>query len=433
MEETNKGALRNKIILALAIILVVVCAWQIIVLKLLENGVINTIVAMVLISLGILLLAGMIGGIVKFIFDIFQQVLSGMEQDSESSFNAKGKKLAERNDEIGVMIRRVQSTVTSFAQLILEIQQASGELGDLSENFRSIFSNMTSAVEESGEAVTTITTNTVSQAGQTNDMKKKIDAISASIGKIADNVETLTKSAELMKEYNESVEQIMKELVTISEKSSQAIENVRKQTDLTNQSAQQIRTATEIIAGISSQTNLLALNASIEAARAGEHGKGFAVVAEEIRALADQSRESTEQIGKVVTDLLDNSDISVEITKEVSEAFTKQSEKIQDTETIFSSLNREIGNVSSSIHGIAMEVEELDAHRGVMENGITSLTSSASENAESAKQTEENMEEFRQIASECSSATEKMIRISEELVGYIKKVSIDSMKEKVGL
>ncbi len=433
MEETNKGALRNKIILALAMILVVVCAWQIIVLKLLENGVINTIVAMVLISLGILLLAGMIGGIVKFIFDIFQQVLSGMEQDSESSFNAKGKKLAERNDEIGVMIRRVQSTVTSFAQLILEIQQASGELGDLSENFRSIFSNMTSAVEESGEAVTTITTNTVSQAGQTNDMKKKIDAISASIGKIADNVETLTKSAELMKEYNVSVEQIMKELVTISEKSSQAIENVRKQTDLTNQSAQQIRTATEIIAGISSQTNLLALNASIEAARAGEHGKGFAVVAEEIRALADQSRESTEQIGKVVTDLLDNSDISVEITKEVSEAFTKQSEKIQDTETIFSSLNREIGNVSSSIHGIAMEVEELDAHRGVMENGITSLTSSASENAESAKQTEENMEEFRQIASECSSATEKMIRISEELVGYIKKVSIDSMKEKVGL
>jgi len=433
MEETNKSALRNKIILILASVLVVVCVWQIIVLKLLENGIINTVVAMVLISLGVLLFAVLIGGIVKFIFDIFHQVLHGMEQSSESPLDSKGKRLAERNDEIGVMIRHVESTVTSFAQLILEIQQASGELGDLSEKFRSIFSNMTSAVEESGEAVTTITTNTVSQAGQTTDMKKKIDAISASIGKIADNIETLAKSAELMKDYNESVEQIMKELVTISEKSSQAIENVRKQTDLTNQSAQQIRTATEIIAGISSQTNLLALNASIEAARAGEHGKGFAVVAEEIRALADQSRESTEQIGKVVTDLLDNADISVEITKEVTEEFNKQSEKIQDTEAIFSSLNREIGNVSNSIHGIAREVEELDAHRGVMETGITSLTASASENAESAKQTEENMEEFRQIASECSSATEKMIQISEELVGYIKKVSIDSMKEKVRL
>ncbi len=61
----------------------------------------------------------------------------------------------------------------------------------------------------------------------------------------------------------------MEELVNISKESGIAIENVRQQTDLTNQSAQEIRTATEIIAGISNQTNLLALNASIEAARAG--------------------------------------------------------------------------------------------------------------------------------------------------------------------
>lgn len=431
MESANKKVFRNKIFIALGVVLVAVCAWQIVVLKLLEKRIIGTTLAMVLISAVILVIIGVVCGLIKFVFDIFQQVLTGMEQQSGGAFGEKVRKLSSRSDEVGEIIRHIQSTVTSSANLVLEINKTSGELGEISQNFRSIFSNMIGAVEQTGDEVNTITTNTISQAEQTADMKEKIDAISMSIEKIINNVDVLTKSAELMKQYNESVEQIMEELVAISEKSSHAIENVKKQTDLTNQSAQQIRTATEIIAGISSQTNLLALNASIEAARAGEHGKGFAVVAEEIRALADQSRESTEQIGKVVKNLLDNSDISVEITKEVSEAFLKQNEKIQDTENIFGSLNKEISVVSSSIQLIVNEVEDLDTHKGVIGNSIISLTDSAKENADSAQISTENMEEFRQIVSECNDATENVVRISNELVGYIKEVSVvDSMRQR---
>ncbi len=263
-------------------------------------------------------------------------------------------------------------------------------------------------------------------------MKEKVDAISVSIDHISSNIEDLTKSAQAMREYNRSAEQIMQELIAISEESGVAIENVRKQTDLTNQSAQQIRTATEIIAGISSQTNLLALNASIEAARAGEHGKGFAVVAEEIRTLADQSRESTEQINHVVNVLLDNSSNSVQITEQVSEAFSRQNEKIHDTEEIFKSLNREIEQVGDAIGGIGTEVGDLENHKSVIENGVTSLTASADENAKSAEVTTDNMGRLRGVVKECDGVKAHIVSVSDELIGYIRKFSDGSILDKFG-
>ena len=334
-------------------------------------------------------------------------------------------------DEMEIMAGNVNGLLEYIHKIMLNISDNSGTLSTSTdvivknlmssgENIMDIsatMQEMSAAMEESTASLNQINESVIDIYDRINNISDKAaqghtstQRIAAKAQKVHENADSeQTKARALAAEMTESV--------------NEKIEKAK--------SVEEISILTENIINITEQTNLLALNASIEAARAGEHGKGFAVVAEEIRALADQSRESTEQIGKVVTNLLDNADISVEITKEVSEAFLKQSEKIQDTENIFSSLNKEIGNVSDSIHGIASEVEELDEHREVIENGITSLTSSAGENADSAKQTAENMEEFRQIANECSDATENMVRISEELVSYINKVNINTMKEKV--
>lgn len=431
MENLGKKAFRNKMFLYMGIFVVAIMVWQTVVLNLYKNNKISNLIATVLILLSMVIVLGLIFGIIKFIFDKIYLIFNGLENASDNIISEKEKKLAERDDEVGTIVRTVQGTVASFSQVVSGIRKASGELTEVSEELKLISDEMKTSVEQAGNEVDAIAHNTISQADQTEDMRIKIDAISTSIGKITTNVETLAQSAQLMQEYDLSVEQILKELVDISKKSSQSIENVRQQTDLTNQSAQKIRTATEIIAGISSQTNLLALNASIEAARAGEHGKGFAVVAEEIRALADQSRESTEQIGKVVSALLDNSDISVEITKEVSEAFLVQNQKIQDTEEIFGSLNKEIEKVHASIKQISGEVEGLDSHKVVIESGISSLAQTALQNADSAEIATKNMNEFRKIAGECENTTKEVVAVSEELVDYIKEFSMGSMKQKI--
>lgn len=426
MEDKKKTAVWGKILKPLCAFLAVLVVWQIVVLQLVKMGIFGTLFATILNSAVIIVIFAGIFLIVKSMLDQIRMVVSGNAEGNgaDNKVAEKARKLAEREDDVGEMVRTIEKSVTSIALVLEGIKKATGDLEAVSDDFQTIFGNMTDSMEQTGTAVEAIAGNTVAQSDDILDMKEKIEAISVSIDHISGNIEELAESAGNMRACNQSAEQIMNELISISEKSGIAIEDVRKQTDLTNQSAQQIRTATEIIAGISSQTNLLALNASIEAARAGEHGKGFAVVAEEIRTLADQSRESTEQINKVVNDLIANSNVSVEITEKVSEAFARQNEKIQDTEEIFKSLNREIEQVGDAIGGIGTEIEDLETHKGVIANSVTSLTESAERNTDSARVTMENVEEFRRVVDECNSVTERIVDVSDELVGYIKKFDV---------
>lgn len=423
--------LGKKLIAVLAVVLVVLVAWQVLVLTLLDKHVINTLVALILTTVVVAVMIALIALSVKYVMEPIRMAVMGTKPAENSRMAIRAKKMAAREDDIGKMFREVQGSVGSFANVIAGIRNATQELEEVTEEFQEMFSNMTESVNETNSAVEVIAANTMSQSNHTLDMKDKIDAIGTTIDYISTNIVSLTQSVQTLSEYNDSVDEIMQELMNINEKNGESIENVRQQTELTNSSAQQIRKAAEIIAGISSQTNLLALNASIEAARAGEHGSGFAVVAEEIRVLADQSKESTEQINHVVNELLSNSEISVATTQEVAEAFAVQSEKVNETVSIFKSLHSEIKKVRGSIEGINEEVGDLETHKNVIESGIDALSASSEENSDSAQLTTENLAGFKDTVSECGDKTKRVVGVTEELIGYIHQFDAENVKERV--
>ncbi len=423
--------LGKKLIAVLAVVLVVLVAWQVLVLTLLDKHVINTLVALILTTVVVAVMIALIALSVKYVMEPIRMAVMGTKPAENSRMAIRAKKMAAREDDIGKMFREVQGSVGSFANVIAGIRNATQELEEVTEEFQEMFSNMTESVNETNSAVEVIAENMMSQSNHTLDMKDKIDAIGTTIDYISTNIASLTQSVQTLSEYNDSVDEIMQELMNINEKNGESIENVRQQTELTNSSAQQIRKAAEIIAGISSQTNLLALNASIEAARAGEHGSGFAVVAEEIRVLADQSKESTEQINHVVNELLSNSEISVATTQEVAEAFAVQSEKVNETVSIFKSLHSEIKKVRGSIEGINEEVGDLETHKNVIESGIDALSASSEENSDSAQLTTENLAGFKDTVSECGDKTKRVVGVTEELIGYIHQFDAENVKERV--
>lgn len=421
MEQDNSKVAWGKALKPIFALLLVIVLWQVLVLEMLKNGIISTLIAVVLVSAVSVVIFGIVFWVVKSLLNQFLTIAQGKTEDEQeqTKIGEKAKKLMEREDDIGLMMRSVHDSISSFATVISGIKTATEELKSVSDDFNNIFHDMEDSLKITQDSTHTIADNTVTQAAQTADMKEKIDAIGDLIAMISENVDALNASADKMQECNESAENIMAELIDISKKNGEAIENVRGQSKLTNDSAQQIQTVTDIIADISNQTNLLALNASIEAARAGEHGRGFAVVAEQIRTLADQSRESTERINQLVADLMDKANVSVEITEKVSEAVSLQNEKIDQTKEIFTILNGEIGQVGSAIEGISSEVEELKNHSDNIETETVSMKEFAAQNAESAQITIEHMNELDSTVSKCNAATERVVGVSDKLIGYV--------------
>ncbi|WMC93044.1 methyl-accepting chemotaxis protein [Kineothrix sp. MB12-C1] len=433
MEETNKkGAWLRLLVMIMIPEVIFALVMVFFLFKVEAQGMSAGTAALVL----VLLLLGIGAGIfavIEVILKNLGKMARNFDQIADGTILLDGNKLTKRNDELGQMMRSVNEMMQSFAKVVVGIRNAVDSLDSLSGDFKESFGNMTTALEQVSREVESIADNTVSQANQTKSIEEEIIDISHAIEVIASNIEALTGSADKMKDYNRSSEEIMQELVTISEENSVSIENVRNQTNLTNQSAQEIRQATDIIAGIASQTNLLALNASIEAARAGEQGKGFAVVAEEIRTLADQSRESSEHISKIVNLLISNSDESVEVTQKVSDAFVLQNEKIRRTKEIFAHLNHEIMSVGASIDEISTEVNALDQHKDLMKEGIVELSDAAISNTTSARETTDAMLEFEGLVSDCKQATEQITSVTKDLIENVEKIGMTAERRRAML
>ncbi len=311
----------------------------------------SKIVSMALSMMGVFIVAIVIG---MFVITRIAKHLDGavdyLGTLSKGALNLTVKKdLVVRKDEVGDIARAIQRLVESMRDIITNITTSSQALQGFSEEFSASFDRIAESINNVNIAVDEIANGSSSQAAETMSASQKVTQMGTALDETTANVETLGSSSVKMREYNKTAAKNLDELSAISETTKSSVLLVQNQTNQPNDSAQEIREATELITDIANQTNLLSLNASIEAARAGENGRGFAVVADEIRNLSEQSRESAERIVEIVNTIIANSNTSVTTMNEVAENIRTQNNKIEETGEMFRSLNEEIAEVTEAI------------------------------------------------------------------------------------
>ncbi len=306
----------------------------------------------------------------KQLLNRIHNLMANLNQIADGTRSLKESRLSQRRDEIGQVMRSVNSMIDSFAQIVAGMGDSTESLVKVSEDFAILFSGMEAAMRQVGKEVNSIGMNSSFQSEKTIEIGTQMIDIGHAIEEIAQETDTLTQSTAKMKEYRQMAEGILDELISLGEISSKTVAAAWEQTEAAKQSAVQSRTVMEIMSRISNQASLLALNASIEVARAGEMGKGFAAVAEEIRILADQSKESAEQVDFIVNKWIENSNVSGNIICKVTEDIKEQAEKISQTEDILASLNQEIVQVSSVVGGIDEGIMKLKTAKMVIDDEI---------------------------------------------------------------
>lgn len=386
----------------------------------------STIVSMALSMMGVFIVAIVIG---MFVITRIAKHLDGavdyLGTLSKGALNLTVKKdLVVRKDEVGDIARAIQRLVESMRDIITNITTSSQALQGFSEEFSASFDRIAESINNVNIAVDEIANGSSSQAAETMSASQKVTQMGTALDETTANVETLGSSSVKMREYNKTAAKNLDELSAISETTKSSVLLVQNQTNQTNDSAQEIREATELITDIANQTNLLSLNASIEAARAGENGRGFAVVADEIRNLSEQSRESAERIVEIVNTLIANSNTSVTTMNEVAENIRTQNNKIEETGEMFRSLNEEIAEVTEAIEKIRKQTEALDVQKKEVLDIVDGLAAIAEQNAAGTEETSASMAEFHEIIDSCHEATEELTKLAQNLADHTERFTL---------
>ncbi|RDY29894.1 methyl-accepting chemotaxis protein [Lachnotalea glycerini] len=376
------------------------------------------IIIIIMLVISSLLSIFLSSGIAKNIIKLKEVFAKASDGDLTVSITAATK------DEFRDLAESFNKMIGNISDLMRNVTKSSQTVLETSTNLASMSSEVATSVGEVARAIEEVSHGAVNQAQDAQNGAFQMDSLSNKLDEINENSNEMDDISKSTKTLSSKGLSMVETLIKKSDKTRLSTDQVNHIVDDMYESTKQISAISDTLSSITNQTNLLSLNASIESARAGEAGKGFAVVAGEIRKLAEESHNSTEEIKQIIETIQSKSEIAVEAIQETKQVVEEQDIAVGQTKEIFS-------EILDAIDKMLIKVEEIRKSITITNDNKSSLVVAIENISAVSEETASASEEVTASTEEITAAMEEFTRFSTELQGMANQLESQIGRFKV--